>query len=101
MKISYCSSTVCSQLATIFIFLSKFDLQGLEQQSFCLLSACLVLTSLALEMCLEKWFRFETATADSYSHIKVATQLQTCRYRYCLLEFFNVDSLFSCNHSPS
>ena len=71
MKISYCSSTVCSQLATIFIFLSKFDLQGLEQQSFCLLSACLVLTSLALEMCLEKWFQFETATADSYSHIKL------------------------------
>ena len=36
-------------------------------------SACFLLTGLALEMCLEKWFRFETATADSYSHIKVAT----------------------------
>ena len=36
-----------------------------------MVSACLVLTSLALEMCLEKWFQFETATADSYSHIKL------------------------------
>ena len=39
--------------------------------SSCLLSACLVLTTLALEMCLEKWWQFETATADSYSHIKL------------------------------
>ena len=43
-------------------------------------AACLLLTSLALEMCLEKWFRFETATADSYSHIKLQPfpQLTVC-----------------------
>ena len=70
MKIAYCSSLVCSQLATIFIFLSKFDVWP-EPGNNCLVSACLVLTSLALEMCLEKWFQFETATADSYSHIKL------------------------------
>ena len=42
-----------------------------QPRTECLVSACLVLTSLALEMCLEKWFQFETATADSYSHIKL------------------------------
>ena len=44
------------------------------------MTACLVLTSLALEMCLEKWFQFETATADSYSHIKLQPfpQLTVC-----------------------
>ena len=73
MKIAYCSSLVCSQLATIFIFLSKFDVcqPRSQERTNCVLSACLVLTSLALEMCLEKWFQFETATADSYSHIKL------------------------------
>ena len=46
----------------------------------CYPAACLVLTSLALEMCLEKWLRFETATADSYSHIKLQPfpQLTVC-----------------------
>ena len=72
MKIAYCSSMVCSQLATFFIFLSKFNSQSASQQTWvAILSACLVLTSLGLEMCLEKWFQFETATADSYSHIKL------------------------------
>ena len=63
-------------------------------------SACFLLTALALEMCLEKWFRFETATADSYSHIKVGTDC-IVDIVCSLLELFNVDSLFSCNHSPS
>ena len=70
-----CNQAILSRLVSLAIFIGRSSilLGNLSLPSPLLYSACFLLTALALEMCLEKWFRFETATADSYSHIKVGT----------------------------
>ena len=96
-----CNQAILSRLVSLAMFIGRSILLGnLSLPSPPHYSACFLLTALALEMCLEKWFRFETATADSYSHIKVGTDC-IVDIVCSLLELFNVDSLFSCNHSPS